>query len=109
MRLLLELLLIAALIAFGWEKSYHQWLGETPVIGKFAVPAKSPPPAVKAVAARPVASASPNGAWMWQKNGTLDQPAQKQAPKSFTGHILYADEHGKEYWLDAQGQRHYEP
>jgi len=85
MRLLLEIAVALALIALSWNKSFKQWMSEAPVVGSyFSAPAAVP----KSVS--PKTSASP-------------------PPKSFTGHILYTDEQGKSYWLDAQGKRHYQP
>lgn len=84
MRFLLEIIVAVALIAFGWEKSFKQWVSEAPVIGpRITTPAPSKSPVPPATAATP--------------------------PKSFTGHIYYTDEQGKSYWLDAQGKRHYPP
>lgn len=85
MRLLLEIAVALALIALSWNKSFKQWMGEAPVIGShFSAPAAAPKPV------SPRTSATPQS-------------------KSFTGHILYTDEQGKSYWLDAQGKRHYQP
>lgn len=83
MRLLLEIIVAAALIALSWNKSFKQWASEAPVIGSYF----AEPSARKPVAPKP--SATP--------------------PQSFTGHIYYTDESGKRYWLDAQGRRHYDP
>jgi hypothetical protein len=84
-RLLLEIAVAVALIALSWNKSFKQWASEAPMIGPhFSSPAAAPK------------SASP------KTSGT-------PPPKSFTGHILYTDEQGKSYWLDAQGRRHYQP
>ena len=90
MRLLLELVLVAALIAAGWETSFHERIGQVPVIGRY-VAAQPEKPSTKS----PVAP-------------TTNAPASTQ-PKSFTGHIFYTDEQGKSYWVDAQGKRHYQP
>ena len=87
MRLLLELVVAAALIALAWQKSFKEWTREVPVIGSHAIAPTRPPKIKPAVAA--TASATP--------------------PKSFSGHIYYTDEQGKSYWLDAQGKRHYQP
>jgi hypothetical protein len=88
MRLLLEIILAAALIALVWNKSVKEWIGDGAVIGQHASALSPTPPRQKAVAP-PGISTTP--------------------PKSFTGHIYYTDEKGKTYWLDAQGKRHYEP
>ena len=88
MRLLLEIILAAALIAMAWKKSFKEWVSEAPVVGRHLTAPAQPPPAKSAVAAT-TSSATP--------------------PKEFTGHIYYTDEQGKTYWLDAQGKRHYKP
>lgn len=87
MRLLLELVVAAALIALAWQKSFKEWTREVPVIGSHLTAPASPPKRKPAVAA--TTSATP--------------------PKEFSGHIYYTDEQGKSYWLDAQGKRHYKP
>jgi hypothetical protein len=87
MRLLLELIVAAALIALAWQKSFKEWTRDVPGIGSHMTAPAQTPPTKPAVA--PVTFATP--------------------PKSFTGHILYKDEAGKSYWLDAQGKRHYQP
>lgn len=89
MRLLLEIIVAAVLIALAWKQSFKEWVRETPVIGSY-------------VSAPAVPSA--------QNAKTVVPPATSATPlKSFTGHIYYTDEKGKTYWLDAQGKRHYEP
>jgi hypothetical protein len=89
MRLLLELILAAALIALVWNKSVKEWIGEAPVIGQHITASSQAPALPVKTAVSPTMSATP--------------------PKSFTGHIYYTDEQGKSYWLDAQGKRHYQP
>jgi hypothetical protein len=85
MRLFLEIAVAVLLIGFSWNKSFKQWMSEAPVVGShFSQPAVARKPGA------PRTSAAPR-------------------PKSFTGHILYTDEQGKSYWLDAQGKRHYQP
>jgi hypothetical protein len=86
MRLFLELVVAAVLIALAWQKPFKDWASKVPGIGPhLTAPAQSPEPK----------SAAP--------------PTTPEAPKAFTGHIFYTDENGKRYWLDAQGRRHYEP
>lgn len=85
MRLLIEIILAALLIAMAWQKSFRDWTSEVPVIGRHAT-VQQPQ---KKSAAPPSTPATP--------------------PKSFSGHIYYTDEAGKSYWLDAQGKRHYQP
>lgn len=88
MRLLLEIVIAAALIALSWNKSFKEWASEAPVIGQhFSAPAQAPQ------TKSPVAPAT-----------SVTPP-----PTAFTGHIYYTDEQGKRYWLDAQGKRHYQP
>ena len=87
MRLLIEIVLAAALIAMAWQKSFKEWASETPVIGHHLTP--TTPTTQNKSAVPPATSATP--------------------PTSFTGHIYYTDEQGKKYWLDAQGKRHYQP
>ena len=89
MRLLIEIVVIGALIALAWQKSFKEWASEAPVIGQhFTAPTPAPPPKAK-VPSPPATAAT--------------------TPQTFTGHIYYTDEAGKKYWLDAQGKRHYEP
>jgi hypothetical protein len=83
MRLLLEIILAAVLIALAWNKSFKEWVSEAPLIGSHLTAPQVRSPVLPATKATP--------------------------PKSFTGHIYYTDEQGKRYWLDAQGRRHYEP
>ena len=90
MRLLIELVLSAALIALAWQKSFKERAAELPGVGHYLA-AQPPKPSAKT----PVAPAT-------------TAPGATQ-PKSFTGHIYYTDEQGKSYWLDAQGKRHYQP
>jgi hypothetical protein len=83
MRLLLEVIVAAALIALAWQKSFKDWTRELPVIGSH-ITAATPPPKTKPAVTAP-------------------------SPQSFTDHIYYTDDTGKRYWLDAQGKRHYDP
>lgn len=87
MRTLLEIIVAAVLIAMAWTKSFKEWTSTAPVVGRH-VTAPAQVPQTRTTAA-PATSATP--------------------PKVFTGHIYYTDEHGKTYWLDAQGKRHYKP
>jgi hypothetical protein len=44
MRLLLEIILAAALIALAWQKSFKAWVSEAPIIGRhFAATSATPP------------------------------------------------------------------
>jgi hypothetical protein len=113
MRTLLQVIITAALLALGWEKSFKERASELPFVGdKFGSSEKAKregaKPSLRAVAAE--AKPASNGAWMFDPNHktALDRPSPTP-PKSFTGHITYTDENGKSYWLDAQGTRHYPP
>ena len=86
MRLLVELVVAAALIAMAWTKSFRQWASEAPLLGRYST---APGQTRHAQAIAPATSATP--------------------PKVFTRHIYYTDEHGKTYWLDAHGKRQYKP
>jgi hypothetical protein len=85
MRLLLELVVAAALIALSWNKSFKQWASEAPGVGPYL----SAHPETPRTKSAPTTTSAPQ-------------------PKEFTGHIYYTDEQGKSYWLDAQGKRHYD-
>ena len=87
MRLLLELIVAALLIALVWNKSFKEWASEVPGVGPhLTAPAQGP-----------------------QRKTTAPPSTVATSPKTFTGHIYYTDEQGKSYWLDAQGKRHYSP
>jgi hypothetical protein len=93
MRLLAEIFVLAALAYLGWEKPYRDWLPD------------SLAPRVSAHAgteARGPAAGTPTA----QRIAEANQPVQN---RSFTGHIIYADETGRKYWLDGAAKRHYEP
>jgi hypothetical protein len=98
MRLLCVLLIIAAVIYTGWETPLSQQLPWH----------KSPPTGAQAAAAnrgRTRRGITPDPT---QVSATVDRPAYNQ-DRSFTGHILYVDDSGAKYWVDAQGKRHYQP
>ncbi len=109
MRLVLELLVVAGLVALGWNKSFSERVGLSAAQTAPATAARVPAPAGAATdngsAAAPPAS-SPSGAWMWDPNrrAALDRPAYdaKQRPQWET------DGSGRRYWTDGQGKRHYE-
>lgn len=91
MRLLLELAVLAALIALGWNKSFSERVGlSSPpqqharkaganaprAIAPVSAPKAQPAAAqVTNVPAAPAVSATPNNAWMWDPNrkGSLDR------------------------------------
>ena len=74
-RLLVEIILAAVLIALAWDKPWKDRLRETPVIGDKLVAAAKPSATPVRAVARPVLvpAPTPSGAWMWEKNGTLDR------------------------------------
>ena len=130
MRIFLEVLVAAGLIAAAWQTPYREHAGR--VIPSLASKPETKPnasydeeprivanpqPHTGAVAAdlaapAPVAPASPaaKNDWMWdsKRPGSLDRPGQTATPTAFTKHIYYTDEKGKKYWLDAEGRRHYD-
>ena len=120
MRLLLEILIAAGLVALAWDTSYYERIGTlVPALASThqASPNSATEPARRSPAPQsanttppPEGSPTPSGAWMWdpKRQGSLDRTGQSSPPNSFTGHIYYTDENGKKYWLDAQGQRHYD-
>ena len=100
MRSVVELAILAAVIALAWEKSISQRVGE--VIPAFA----SEQPRAMAKRATPVSASNTSGAWMWDPNrrSVLDRPAyDPKERQSWT-----VDNYGRRYWVAAQGARHYE-
>jgi len=80
MRTLLEIIVVALLIALAWEKSFKDRLTEVPWIGdKISASGK---PTRSAKRAHPLPSASPSGAWMWDPNRktALDRPSPTPQP-----------------------------
>ena len=78
MRLLIEILLAAALIALVWEKSLKDRVSELPWIGdKTAQQSRVQP--------RPLVTPAPtvSGAWMWDANRktALDRPSPQSTRK----------------------------
>ena len=126
MRIAVELLIAAGLIAAAWQTPYRDHVGR--VIPSLASESETSQPRGtpareeqrRAVEAQPEAvattqskagSASAAGNWMWdpKRPGSLDRPnATPSPPTEFTKHIYYTDEKGKKYWLDAQGRRQYD-
>lgn len=102
MRSLIEAVLLSAIVALAWEKPISERVGD--VIPALA----SNGPVTQPVRATPVAANS-FGLWMWDENrkSVLDRPAYSQTA-AFTNHVYYADNHGRRFWVDAQGKRHYE-
>lgn len=95
MRLLVEIFLLGALVYLGWDKPYRAWLPAS-IVGVAPNQRQTARPSSAKVGARTVGAPQPN------------QPVYN-ASHSFTGHIIYADENGRKYWLDGAGKRHYEP
>jgi hypothetical protein len=89
MRLLAEIVLIAAIVAVAWDKPLHEWVGDVvPMLAKQsagderslsnATRVRRPLPATAAAQPSPTIS---NGSWMWDKNrkgATLEAPAHGQ-------------------------------
>ena len=117
MRALLNLVLLAGLVGvtvLAWDKPLRERASEIPVLGQYISQhsADGASPRWQApIAIRPQqVSSGSNGVWMWDPNHKtpLDRPAYNQT-HSFTKHVYYVDNNGAKYWIDAQGQRHYEP
>ena len=90
MRLLIEIVVAAALIALGWEKSFGERASELPWIGDKISPVVKTPASVPPqqsqhprVQPRPIMTPAPtvSGAWMWDPNHKtpLDPPSKKHA------------------------------
>ena len=98
MRLMLELAVVAALIAFGWNRSFSEQFGMTgqqPASTAQSDSAKASRPASPAIVAGATAeptrariapapvvvpSATPDNSWMWDPNrkGSLDRKSKPQ-------------------------------
>ena len=118
MRALLNIVLLIGLVsvvAISWDKPLRERISEIPLVGQYvpsgALSDQQSPPATRVAgrAPQPQAPAQSNGAWMWDPNHrtVLDRPAHNQTHTS-TNHVYYVDSNGAKYWLDGQGQRHYE-
>src|SRR5947208_671738 len=77
MRSLIEIILVAALIALAWEKSLKERVNQLPWLTQDH-------PRSSTLNPRPAPTASPNGAWMWDSNrqGILDTPRPNTAKTS---------------------------
>jgi hypothetical protein len=105
MRLLIELLIVAALVTLTWQHSLQERMailtGVKPELS--ATPAPTATPVVRYVT-QP--TATPSGDWMWDpaRRSALDRPAYDPKEKS----QRYLDAEGRRYWLDGNGVRHYD-
>lgn len=106
-RLLCELVIILALVALGWQKSFHEWVDQARGGSKSGAPEQQS--ARRALPANAAASRQPfNAVAPVRPRSGADQPAYDNK-RSFTGHVFYKDEQGKTYWIDGAGRRHYQP
>ena len=88
MRLLLEIILAAALIALAWEKSLKERASDLPWIGDKIAPVVNAPAQAQQsqhprVQPRPIVTPAPtaSGNWMWDPNhkSPLDPPSKTHA------------------------------
>jgi hypothetical protein len=87
MRLLLEIIVVAALLALSWEKSFKQRVSEVPWLGdKIAPIAKAPAQSQQHPKVQPHSIVTPapttSGAWMWDPShkSPLDPPKKHAEP-----------------------------
>ena len=105
---------LISVIALTWDKPLRQRLSEIPVVGQYvSIDRETGRPRTTRVVSQIRSQATPpppNGAWMFDPNHktVLDRPSYNQT-HTFTNHVYYVDSNGAKYWLDGQGQRHYEP
>ncbi len=106
---------LISIVALTWDKPLRERISEMPVVGPYLSSSSTEvlqPARVTRVGAhtQPERSPQTNGAWMWDPNHrtALDRPAYNQT-HGFTNHVYYVDNNGAKYWVDAQGQRDYEP
>jgi len=82
-RLLIELVLAAALIVFAWEKPLKERATEIPWLRDKMGPVSNHPQS-STLNPRPVPTPAPtiSGAWMWDPNrkSPLDSPRKKSSP-----------------------------
>ena len=105
MRLLIDIVVIAAVVYFGWDTP---WSERIPALNKATPVSRTHAPRPQAYSKNPGSPAGAPSAPVATPLG-VDQPAYNKN-RSFTGHIYYVDaSSGKRYWIDAQGSRHYEP
>jgi hypothetical protein len=103
MRTLLELLVVAGLATATWEQSLHERL-ERLTGQHLPKPVIAPTNLIRYVA-QP--TPTPSSDWMWDpgRRSILDRPAYDAHEPS----QRYLDAHGRTYWYDAHGSRHYDP
>ncbi len=108
-RLLCELVVILALVALGWQKSFHEWVDEARGDSKVVKTQEAKQHASASAGPRQSSHASggPHAGSAAPKS-VADQPVY-DGKRSFTGHVFYKDSQGKTYWIDGSGKRHYEP
>ena len=104
MRTLIEILIVAGLVALTWEQSLHQRIS-TLTGGKLNT-AATPAPVVRYVTRPAPAPTASSGEWMWDpsRRTTLDRPAYD----THYAQQHYIDPQGRSYWYDAKGVRHYD-
>jgi hypothetical protein len=94
MRLLVDLIIAAAIIALGWEKSLRDRARDVPWLAQLI--ASDTPTKTKAVLT-PGPTVSPSGAWMWDPNhrSALDTPKPKSTitPSSTAGSWMWDPNH----------------
>ena len=95
MRLLAGIVVIGAIVYFGWETPWNQKVPWLESVSGFNT-------------AHAGKAHARHAAGNKQQPPLADQPDYNK-DRSFTGHIFYKDADGKRYWLDAQGKKHYEP
>jgi hypothetical protein len=87
-RLLIEILIVAGLIALAWETPYREtvgnvvpWVAKSATIKRPTVPGVAPTQPAPVVIHRPITTPAPtvSGNWMWDPNhkSPLDAPAKK--------------------------------
>ena len=103
MRSLIEVVLLGAVVALAWDKSFSERVGDALPASRSSLAAKYSLPSVLPHAQQVSATASTarSGAWMWDPNRrtALDRPAYNDS------RTYYVDEYGRRYWFDARGQR----
>lgn len=116
MRLILEIVGVAALLYLGWEKPFQHWIHPPPkdIPRSSQSTASLVPPHANPPRANPLPA---RGGWMWDKKRTtpLDRGAYNstdnvpRAPQiNSSGQPgPFVDQKGNRYWVDQNGVRHY--